>query len=125
MGGWYKHYFKVRLMTLVKQPLFSDRDSGLSIHGLSPHGRNMRVVNLLFSLSFSYWAVGEPNHLIAGEDCVAWHNNWIDVPCYDLNLWICETKTLELLTTFGMFDLYGKALCKMFFTSSCCRSVLQ
>ena len=41
MGGWYKHYFKVRLMTLVKQPLFSDRDSVLSIHGLSPHGRNV------------------------------------------------------------------------------------
>ncbi|XP_059903139.1 macrophage mannose receptor 1-like isoform X2 [Gadus macrocephalus] len=58
------------------------------------------------NITLSYWAVGEPNHLIAGEDCVAWHNNWIDVSCYDLNLWICETKTrTELLTTFGLWPL--------------------
>ncbi|XP_056441865.1 macrophage mannose receptor 1-like isoform X2 [Gadus chalcogrammus] len=48
------------------------------------------------NITLSYWAVGEPNHLIAGEDCVAWHNTWNDVSCYDLNLWICETKTQGL-----------------------------
>ena len=48
---------------------------------------------LLCSLGFSYWQVGEPNRYKEDEDCVEkGNNNWADVPCDVLNLWICEKK---------------------------------
>ncbi|CAL8332849.1 unnamed protein product [Lota lota] len=48
------------------------------------------------NITLSYWEVGEPNHLVGDEDCVeVWNNNWVDVSCYDANLWICEKKASD------------------------------
>ncbi|XP_030207521.1 CD209 antigen-like protein C isoform X2 [Gadus morhua] len=45
------------------------------------------------SITLSYWEVGEPNRYKQEEDCVeVGNNNWADVSCNDLNLWICEKK---------------------------------
>ena len=69
-------------------------------------GRNLAILS-----SFSYWKAGEPTHLIGGEDCVLWHNNWIDVSCNDPYHWICEKNQEESpFLMLGMFDLYSKAL---------------
>uniref|UniRef100_A0A3Q1GUW1 C-type lectin domain-containing protein n=1 Tax=Acanthochromis polyacanthus TaxID=80966 RepID=A0A3Q1GUW1_9TELE len=49
-------------------------------------------------LTTSYWGPGEPNDFEGKtEDCVEikFHDNknsWNDIPCDDLNFWICEKK---------------------------------
>uniref|UniRef100_A0A3B4U2E1 C-type lectin domain-containing protein n=1 Tax=Seriola dumerili TaxID=41447 RepID=A0A3B4U2E1_SERDU len=51
-------------------------------------------------MTTSYWASDEPNNSGPGnieENCgeMRWHqleNNWNDLPCDDLNFWICELK---------------------------------
>ncbi|XP_023150248.3 CD209 antigen-like protein E [Amphiprion ocellaris] len=49
-------------------------------------------------LTTSYWGTGEPNNFEGKtEDCVEikFHDNknsWNDIPCEDLNFWMCEKK---------------------------------
>ncbi|XP_056441866.1 C-type mannose receptor 2-like [Gadus chalcogrammus] len=62
---------------------------GLSIRGTEGNWEWVDGTNI----TLSYWEVGEPNRYKQEEDCVeVGNNNWADVSCNDLNLWICEKK---------------------------------
>ncbi|XP_036372536.1 C-type lectin domain family 4 member E-like [Megalops cyprinoides] len=53
------------------------------------------------TLSAGFWKSGEPNNANSGEDCACLEskdnqmNAWNDLPCNNMQNWICETTTCQ------------------------------